>query len=125
MPYKDFTVGQVLTSAEVDDYLMRQAVMVFDDSTARGTALGTVVSEGMVSYLKDTNTVEQYDGTVWGPVGTDSFTTSGTAGNLLQSAGTAGVVWVANGEDGQAIISAGTAGVRFENSISPFLLLGV
>ena len=105
MPYKDFTVGQVLTSAEVDDYLMRQAVMVFDDSTARGTALGTVVSEGMVSYLKDTDVVEQYDGTAWAPVGVDSFTRSGQAGQYLVSNGTAGVVW--------------------ENSISPFMLLGV
>lgn len=125
MPYKDFTVGQTLTSAEVDDFLMRQTVMVFDNSTQRGTALGTVVSEGMITYLKDTDSVEQYNGNVWGPVGTDSFTTSGTAGNLLQSAGTAGVVWVANGDDGQTILSAGTAGIRYENSISPLLLLGV
>ena len=125
MPYKDFTVGQVLTSAEVDDYLMRQAVMVFDDSTARGTALGTVVSEGMVSYLKDTDVVEQYNGTAWAPVGTDSFTTSGTAGYLLVSNGTAGVVWADNGTAGQTIISNGTAGIALENTISPFLLLGV
>jgi hypothetical protein len=99
--------------------------MVFEDATERGTALGTVVTEGMVTYLKDTNVLQQYDGAAWGPVGEDSFTTSGTAGNLLQSAGTAGVVWVANGEDGQTIISAGTAGIRYENSISPLLLLGV
>lgn len=125
MPYKDFTVGQVLTSAEVDLYLMQQAVMVFDDSTARGTALGTAVTEGMVTYLKDVDRLEQYNGTVWGPVGTDSFTTAGTAGNLLVSNGTAGVQWLPNGEKGQAIISNGTAGVVYENTISPFLLLGV
>jgi hypothetical protein len=125
MPFKDFQVGQTLTSAEVDDFLMRQAVMVFDDSSQRATELGTAVAEGMVTYLKDTDTVEQYNGTVWGPVGTDSFTTAGTAGNLLKSAGTAGVVWVANGDDGQAILSAGNAGIRYENSISPLLLLGV
>lgn len=125
MPYKDFTVGQTLTSQEVDDFLMRQSVMVFQDSTERGTAIGTAVIQGMVTYLRSTNTVEQYSGSAWGPVGTDSFTTIGTAGNLLVSAGTAGVVWLANGEAGQAIISAGTAGVRYENSISPLLLLGV
>lgn len=145
MPFKDFTVGQTLTSAEVDDFLMRQTVMVFDDSTARGTALGTAVAEGMVTYLKDVDRVEQYDGTVWGPVGTDSFTTSGTAGNILLSNGTAGVVWNPNGTagqllvssgtagvsyastgtTGQTIISAGTAGVTAVNTISPILLLGV
>jgi hypothetical protein len=125
MPYKDFTVGQTLTSAEVDDYLMRQTVMVFDSASARSSALGTVVAEGMVSYLKDTDIVQQYNGTAWAPVGVDSFTTTGTAGNLLLSNGTAGVTWFANGQAGQAIISNGTAGPAYENRISPLLLLGV
>lgn len=63
MPYKDFTVGQVLTSAEVDSFLMRQAVMVFDDATDRSTSLGTVVTEGMVTYLKDRDEIQVNDGT--------------------------------------------------------------
>lgn len=125
MPYKDFTVGQTLTSAEVDTYLMEQAVMVFDNSAARSSALGTVVKEGMVSYLKDTDVVQQYNGTVWGPIGVDSFTTTGSAGGVLVSNGTAGVVWSAVGQAGQAIISNGTAGISYQNSISPLLLLGV
>ena len=105
MPYKDFAVGEVLTSADVDTYLMRQTVMVFDDASARSSALGTVVTEGMVTYRKDGDLVEQYDGSVWAPVGVDSFTTTGTKGQYLESNGTAGVVWA--------------------NSISPLLLLGV
>jgi hypothetical protein len=45
---------------------MDQAVMVFDDSTDRDVALGTaVVSEGMVSYLADDNSLEFYDGSGW------------------------------------------------------------
>jgi hypothetical protein len=40
---------------------MDQAVMVFDDATERDTALGTaVVSEGMVSYVADSGTLEVY-----------------------------------------------------------------
>lgn len=124
MPYKDFTVGQVLTSAEVDNFLMRQAVMVFDTATERGTALGTAVSEGMVTYRKDADVLEQYNGTAWVPAGVDSFTTTGTAGNLLVSNGTAGVRWLANGNKGDTIISQGT-GIAFENTVHPFLLLGV
>lgn len=125
MPYKDFTVGQVLTSAEVDEFLMRQTVMVFDNAAQRGSALGTAVVEGMVTYRKDGDIVEQYNGTTWSAVGVDSFTTTGTAGNLLISNGTAGVAWFANGDKGQAIISSGTAGIVYENTISPLLLLGV
>ena len=63
--FNDFTAGQVLTAAQVDDYLMRQTVMRFADSAARTTALSGVLVEGMVSYLNDTNAVEVYDGSSW------------------------------------------------------------
>lgn len=63
--YKDFTVGQVLTSAEVDGYLMQQTVMKFADASARTTALSAVLAEGMVSYLSDTNSIEYYNGSSW------------------------------------------------------------
>jgi len=77
----DFTPGQVLTAAQVDDYLMRQAVMRFDDASARTTALSGVLVEGMMSYLKDTNTVEVYDGSAWvgvGGVSAANFTDTAT-----------------------------------------------
>jgi formate dehydrogenase assembly factor FdhD len=125
MPFKDFTVGQVLTSAEVDTFLMRQSVMVFDDASDRQTALGSFVTEGMLSYLKDIDRVQAFDGSSWNPVGVDAFTTQGTPGYLLVSQGTAGVDWVDNGTPGQNLVSDGTAGIRAENSISPLLLLGV
>jgi len=67
--YKDFTVGQVLTSAEVDGYLMQQTVMKFADASARTTALTGVLAEGMMSYLADTNAVEKYDGSAWVAIG--------------------------------------------------------
>jgi len=72
----DFTPGQVLTAAQVDDYLMRQAVMRFDDASARTTALSGVLVEGMMSYLKDTNTVEVYDGSAWVGVGGANYGTA-------------------------------------------------
>jgi hypothetical protein len=62
--FKTFVDGDVLTAAEVNTYLMQQAVMVFDDASARTTALPTP-SEGMVSYLADTNQIEKYTGAAW------------------------------------------------------------
>lgn len=124
MPYKDFTVGQVLTSAEVDNFLMRQAVMVFDDATDRSTSLGTVITEGMLTFLKDSDSLEYYSGIAFESVAAPLLT-EGTAGYLLVSNGTVGSFWVDNGTPGQNIVSAGTAGVVAENSISPLLLLGV
>ena len=61
MPRKVFTAGEILTAADVNTNLMDQAVMVFDDSGARGSAIPSP-SEGMVTYLKDTDSVEKYDG---------------------------------------------------------------
>ena len=63
--YKLFNTGDVLTAAQVNTYLMEQTVMVFADAAARTTALTGVVSEGMLSYLKDTNAVEVYNGSAW------------------------------------------------------------
>lgn len=56
---KTFAAGEVLTASNVNGYLMDQSVMAFADSTARAAAV-TVPTDGMVSYLQDTNTVEQY-----------------------------------------------------------------
>ena len=99
--YREFQTGEVLTAANVNDFLMEQSVMKFADSSARDTALGTAVGgsnalrEGMVAYLDDTNEVLKYDGTAWaiiGPAGigsnvvstvkTDTFSASVASGGL-------------------------------------------
>jgi len=86
--YKQFADGDVLTAAQVQTYLQDQSVMVFADSSARDTALGTAVgggnalAEGMVSYLSDSNAIEVYDGTGWTGVSkmkrVEAFTANGT-----------------------------------------------
>jgi hypothetical protein len=63
--YKLFATGDVLTAADVNNYLMLQTVMVFANSTARTSALSGVLAEGLVSYLQDTNVVEIYTGAAW------------------------------------------------------------
>jgi len=68
MAYKDFADDEVLFASDVDTFLMRQTVMVFDDSTARTAALGTVLSEGMFTYLTGTNSFQYYTGSAWSDV---------------------------------------------------------
>jgi len=85
--YKVFTAGEVLTAASVNGYLM-QGVLVFDDSTARTAAIGTP-TEGMASYLKDTDSLELYDGSSW--VGGGDITAV-TAGTALTGGGSSGDV---------------------------------
>lgn len=87
--YREFQTGEVLTAANVNDFLMNQSVMVFADSSARDTALGTAVAsgnalvEGMLTYNKATGALEVYDGSAWSGVGGSvkkiaAFTASGT-----------------------------------------------
>ena len=67
--YRTFTAGEVLTASNVQNFLQDQVVMVFADSTARATSIGTAnFEEGMVSYLEDSDTVEVYDGSAWGSI---------------------------------------------------------
>ncbi len=50
MAYKVFSNGSVLNASDLNDYLMKQSVMVFSNSTARASAL-TSPTEGMMTYL--------------------------------------------------------------------------
>ena len=63
--YKLFSTGEVLTAANVNNYLMKQTVMVFASAAARTTALSGVLAEGMISYRTDSHVLEVYNGTVW------------------------------------------------------------
>jgi hypothetical protein len=67
--YKTFTAGEVLTATDLQGYAVDQSVMVFAGTAARATALGTFVSEGMFSYLSDTNSFQYYDGAAWQDAG--------------------------------------------------------
>lgn len=90
--YKLFNTGDVLTAAQVNTYLQQQVTMVFADSSARTTALSSVLAEGMMSYLQDTNTVEVYNGSSWVNVGNTGDITAVTAGTGLSGGGSSGDV---------------------------------
>jgi hypothetical protein len=62
--YKVFTNGSVLQASEINDNLMNQSVMVFSNAAARTAAI-TSPSEGMVSYLQDTDLLSVYESGSW------------------------------------------------------------
>jgi len=62
--FKVFGVGEVLTAADVNDYLMEQIVGIFADSTARDAQIISPV-EGQFCFLKDTNVLQFYNGSAW------------------------------------------------------------
>jgi hypothetical protein len=73
--FREFVTGEVLTAANVDDFLMKQSVMLFADGAARDSALGTAVAsgnalrEGMLAYNEAVGLHQVYDGAAWVPAG--------------------------------------------------------
>jgi hypothetical protein len=60
---RTFTAGEVLTAAQVQDYLQDQMVMNFSGTAARASAIPSP-SEGMVAHIGG-GTVTVYTGTIW------------------------------------------------------------
>lgn len=83
--FKVFAVSEVLTAADVNDYLMEQSICIFADSTARDAQISSPV-EGQFCYLADSNTLQFYNGSSWasfigeGDITGVTITTAGTSG---------------------------------------------
>lgn len=78
--YIEFTTGDILTAATANGYLASQTVMVFASAAARTSAI-TSPQEGMISFLKDTDTMQYYSGSAWV--------------NVSSAASTAGLTFIA------------------------------
>jgi len=74
---KTFSPGDVLTSSDVQNYLMDQSVMVFAGTAARTSAIPSP-SAGMVAYSTATQ-LQVYNGTAWVDASTGYGSASGTA----------------------------------------------
>jgi hypothetical protein len=91
MSFIDFTAGEVLTAAQMDT-TFRQTVMRFADASARDTALTTVLAEGMLCYLDDSDEIQKYNGASWASISNPGDITAVTAGTALTGGGASGDV---------------------------------
>lgn len=80
---KEWAADDVLSAADLEGYLMDQAVTIWANSSARNSGILAPI-EGQISYLQDSNIFQAYSGSAW----VDQNSLGGTATAAL-TAGTA------------------------------------
>ena len=84
--WQSYTTGDLIDATTFQTFIQDQVIQVYADSSARDTALGTNDAEGMFCFLKDTNTLQFYDGSSWvnfigeGDITGVTITTGSTSG---------------------------------------------
>lgn len=71
---KVWVADEVLSAADLNEYLVDQVVTIFNSAAARDAAMLTPI-EGQLVYLQDTNVYQSWNGSAW--VGLNSTYTSG------------------------------------------------
>jgi hypothetical protein len=127
--YKLYSTGDVLSASDVNTYLQQQTVMVFASAAARTTALASVLAEGMVTYLKDTDVVEIYTGAAWVSLDDPNAIQNSIVtakGDLIGATASGTPSRVAVGNNGETLVadSVATTGLRYSatpSASNPFL----
>jgi len=113
--FKTFAVGEVLTAADTNGYLM-QGVLVFASEAARNSAI-TSPQEGQFAYTKDNNSLWYYTGSAWAASGATGDIEGVTAGTGISGGGTSGTVTITNSMataiDAKGDLVAGTGADAF------------
>jgi len=115
---KVFEANEVLTAADVNGYLMDQAIMRFANSASRTTVIGTP-TEGMFSYLDDTNALEVFDGSSWTGVDTTVSSLNATAIDYTVTSSTA-TAYTLGTADANTYVRLTAAGTVTINSSTNF-----
>lgn len=114
MAFKTFANGFPLPASDLNNFLMKQSVIVFADEAARTAALSEP-TEGMVTYLESDNELYKWTGASWVNVAPTPDlsalipkSTVTTAGDLIVADGASSVTRLGIGADGTVLTSDGT-----------------
>lgn len=127
--FRTFAAGEVLTASNVNTYLMQQSVQNYAGTAARSSAV-TSPSEGMISYLQDTDQLAYYDGSSWvtapgarplliAPEERVNITSSTASGTVTINAATDSVTYYTSNASANFTVNLrGNASLSMNNTLS-------
>lgn len=101
--WQTYSTGDLIDATTFQTFIQDQVIQVYNNASARDTALGTNDAEGMFCFLKDnsagsdgsgTSELQFYNGSAWQAFIGDGDITGVTAGTGLSGGGSSGAVTV-------------------------------
>jgi len=93
MAFKTWSIGDVLTASDMNNYVGGQIVAIYSSSAVRATGIPSPVN-GQVSYLTDKDHIEHYDGATWQPLPSAMYVFQVTGPSTAVAAGSSALVSV-------------------------------
>jgi hypothetical protein len=93
MAFKTWSIGDVLTSSDMNNYIGQQVVAIYSSSAVRATGIPSPVN-GQSSYLTDKDHIETYDGSQWQPLPSAMWVFSAAGPSTAIAAGASALVTI-------------------------------